>query len=578
MGWFVLFPDEYEQLGRHLAGGAGFISNFVLWKETGYFDNSADTKPLLHLWSLGIEEQFYIIWPLMLWAAWKGKFNFFIITLLFASVSFLLNLVFIHNHAEATFYLPQTRFWELLCGSLLAWLVLYKPQISQHFAQEYEPKLKHHLCSLLGFSLIMIAVFCFSKQTIFPGGWALIPVLGAALTILAGPKTWLNQAVLCNPLVIWFGLISFPLYLWHWPLLSFMRIMEGDIPSRTSRIIVILLSILFAWLTYQLIEKPIRWGNKRSKVKLVLLLVVMTGIGCSGLYIKHKKGLTSRFKNNSELLALRTTPVKTHAAYVSCSVLLPQFKDFKFDGACIISKNKMPDTLFLGDSHTLHYINAVSTQFKNNSVLIISQTSCLPFSNNSFLKEDCKRKYDAVLSFLETNSSIKTVYVSGYWAYLMTGGFSKIGTNWRNAKPVNNEVPSFLVNGKEFFARVLKTKKELVFLKDIPDLDFNINYCYVSRPLKLPFTSPTKNCTLDFASYKKRTYQYDQVINQLLADFPEIKVYNPRGLFCTDKQCNIKGDKLPYYANGDHLNHHGATMVIKDLLQKMSRQQLAHAP
>ena len=186
--------------------------------------------------------------------------------------------------------------------------------------------------------------------------------------------------------------------------------------------------------------------------------------------------------------------------------------------------------------------------------------------------------YEAVLSFLETNTSIKTVYVSGYWAYLMTGGFSKTGTNWRNAKPVNNEVPSFLANGKEFFTRVLKTKKELVFLKDIPDLDFNINYCYVSRPFKLPFTSPTKNCTLDFASYKKRTYQYDQVVNQLLADFPEIKVYNPRGLFCTDKQCRIKDDKLPYYVNGDHLNNHGATMVIKDLLQQMSRQQLAHAP
>ena len=125
-GWFALLADEYKQLGKHIAAGAGFISNFILWNESGYFDNSADAKPLLHLWSLGIEEQFYIVWPLLLWFVWKRKFNLLTITIVLAVASFILNLKGVKQDMVATFYSPQPRFWELLCGSLLAWFTLYK--------------------------------------------------------------------------------------------------------------------------------------------------------------------------------------------------------------------------------------------------------------------------------------------------------------------------------------------------------------------------------------------------------------------------------------------------------------------
>lgn len=125
-GWFVLLSDEYTQLGKHIAAGAGFVSNFALWSESGYFDNSTDTKPLLHLWSLGIEEQFYIIWPPLLYVAWKRKFNLLTLVILVAFISFLLNLKGVKHDSTATFYAPQTRFWELLCGNILAWFYLYK--------------------------------------------------------------------------------------------------------------------------------------------------------------------------------------------------------------------------------------------------------------------------------------------------------------------------------------------------------------------------------------------------------------------------------------------------------------------
>ena len=117
-GWFVLLSDEYKQLGRHIAAGSGFVSNMVLWSEAGYFDNSADTKPLLHLWSLGIEEQFYLAWPMLLWLAWKSRINLLGVTVVILLASFYLNVAEVKKDVIGAFYSPITRFWELLVGSL----------------------------------------------------------------------------------------------------------------------------------------------------------------------------------------------------------------------------------------------------------------------------------------------------------------------------------------------------------------------------------------------------------------------------------------------------------------------------
>ena len=125
-GWMALLADEYSHLSKHISAGAGFVSNFVLWKEAGYFDNSADTKPLLHLWSLGIEEQFYLAWPLIIWAMWKGKFNIFAVVFIVAIISFYLNIRGIYKDSISTFYSPLTRFWELASGGLLAWIIFCK--------------------------------------------------------------------------------------------------------------------------------------------------------------------------------------------------------------------------------------------------------------------------------------------------------------------------------------------------------------------------------------------------------------------------------------------------------------------
>jgi len=264
-GWYVLLPDEFQQLAKHEAAGSGFISNFILWFESGYFDNSANTKPLLHLWSLAIEEQFYIMWPLLLGLVWKHKWNFLTLTVSIAIISFVLNIYTINNNPIAAFYSPLSRFWELMIGGILAYLTLHKPQ---HLPQ------RPNWQSAIGLILIATGLLLINKERAFPGYWALIPGAGSFLIISAGSGAWLNRNILGNRLLVWVGLISYPLYLWHWPLLVFSKIVAGRNLHMLERAAIIAVSIGIAYLTYRLVENPIRKKTTSNKPTAVLLVVV----------------------------------------------------------------------------------------------------------------------------------------------------------------------------------------------------------------------------------------------------------------------------------------------------------------
>lgn len=364
-GWVTLMSDEYKQLGKHIAAGTGFISNIVLWAESGYFDKSAEMKPLLHLWSLGVEEQFYIVWPVLLWIACKRKFNLLTITVLVAGVSFYLNIQGIKNDASATFYSPQTRFWELLCGSLLAWVTLYKKSAfatvrtkidcwlaSALYAnkQETDGKTLANVLSFVGLSLLAYGFLMINKELSFPGKWAMIPVFGAILIILGGSKSWVNRIVLSNRIVVWFGLISYPLYLWHWPLLSFARIVENEVPSRNIRIAAVLLSFILAWLTYVLVERPVRLG-KKSRVKAIVFVVTMAIVGSVGYITYTRDGLKFRYINEINKGVSQANNYDQNKGYRFDECFLNGNSN-KFSDHCSSSgyKNK-PLVMIWGDSH-----------------------------------------------------------------------------------------------------------------------------------------------------------------------------------------------------------------------------------
>lgn len=297
-GWFLLFADDYRDLGKHIAAGAGFAANFVLWQEASYFDTAAELKPLLHLWSLGIEEQFYLVWPMMLVIASRWRRGPLALTLVLGAASFLVAIWTVRLDRTAAFYVPWTRFWELLAGSVLA-CVQADARLSTIAPRLTSSATIANGMSAAGLLMIAAGVVLIDASRVFPGLWVLLPVAGTFLLIAAGTHAWCNRVVLSCRVMVWVGLISYPLYLWHWPLLAFARILSGGAPSAGARVSLIAVSVLLAWLTYRLIESPIRFGSRR-RVAVPALSGAMAVMFAIGLATNTSAGFVERPVNRSD--------------------------------------------------------------------------------------------------------------------------------------------------------------------------------------------------------------------------------------------------------------------------------------
>jgi len=559
LGWFVLLPDEYRQLGQHISGGTGFISNFLLWKETGYFDNLAETKPLLHLWSLAIEEQFYVIWPLLLTLVWMRNWGFLTITAAIAALSFATNIYLVGKNPSSAFYLPITRFWELMIGCGLAYLSLHRP----HPLHRYR-----NIQSTFGFALLAIGLLLLDKTRPFPGWWAALPTLGALFIISAGQNAWLNRHILSNKLMVWFGLISYPLYLWHWPILSFIRIIEGQLPLHdwAIRICAVLASILLAWLTYQFMEKPIR-NNDYSKAKTPILIGLMILVGIAGYATFRSDGLEFRVKKLVEIPQIKNAPEDLVSENESCEKLFPQFKTFS---GCSISHPEAPTIAVIGDSHSRQYYQSLKKALPKKSLINIVSFSCLPFSSKTHQSiDECERKFHATIDFLKGQLSIKTVYLVGYWNYLAAGGFGVVEVGWRQPKPLTTEERlSFQKNGEYFISSLISSGKNVIFIRDIPDLTFSIQSCFYEMPLRFHSikTKINNHCAMDKLAYERRTRDYDAAINNLLSKFPNIRNFDPKPIFCDKKLCWGIRERRVLYIDGDHPSAFATDVIIKNLL------------
>jgi peptidoglycan/LPS O-acetylase OafA/YrhL len=283
-GFVSLTPSELAQLGKHVFFGAGFLSNIVLWSESGYFDSAASLKPLLHLWSLGIEEQFYIIWPALLWMVFRMKAKVGRLLAVLFLASFAINVVLSITNISDDFYLPVSRFWELLAGAALAWQrqIVLKPNVRSWI-------------SVAGLAALLTSVALFTPEMRFPGWLALLPVAGAVTVMLAGPEATVNRIVFSNRAVVFVGLISYPLYIWHWPLISYAYVIRlGKEPTPLMATALVAASFLLAWATYRFIEYPVRFGAHRHRSTLIVAVCV-AALGASGLAVWTRSGFPERF-------------------------------------------------------------------------------------------------------------------------------------------------------------------------------------------------------------------------------------------------------------------------------------------
>jgi len=258
LGWLKLLPDEYTSLTEHIAAGSAYVSNVLLYKESGYFDTAAEFKPLLHLWSLGVEEQFYIVWPLVLVLTWRRPAFQLPAMLALTCLSFIFGLVAVGSHPAAAFYLPQARLWELGSGGVLAYArLLPAGRIGTLLQRDWDMRARN-AAAATGLGLLCVSTVLITPTHAFPGPWALLPVSGALLLIAAGPGAWINRHLLASSLMVFVGLISYPLYLWHWPLLSIAHIIYPDGAAAGVVAGALAAAFLLAILTYHFIELPLR--------------------------------------------------------------------------------------------------------------------------------------------------------------------------------------------------------------------------------------------------------------------------------------------------------------------------------
>jgi peptidoglycan/LPS O-acetylase OafA/YrhL len=562
-GWFVLLADEYQQLGKHIVAGSGFLSNVVLWTEAGYFDNSSETKPLLHLWSLGIEEQFYIAFPLLLWAIWKAGVNVVAVIASLAAVSLYLNIDKTATDAATAFYAPHTRFWELLCGTMLALVALHTP------AKDPVEKRQRALAnagSLLGVVLLAYGFVNITGELRFPGAWAAIPVVGTALIIAGGPSAWLNRAVLSHPLAFTVGLFSYPLYLWHWPLLSFARIVEGDVPRATVRVTAIVVSVVLSVATYKLIEGPMR-RQAPGASRVALLATAMAIVGCVGYYAFSTDGLEFR------------SVVKRHGLFMAglgwgywdSSECIARFGM----SPCQYSSESLK-VMILGDSHGNQLYPGLVKHVKREHGIIAAGT-CPPVQGVTVYVDKNQAAHPCAtidylsrnLRILDSNPGIATVVLASFWRPVLDGRIlGARGRDYFGGIRVAPTVPQErdLAQDELVYRGLARTIRELtrrgkqvIFVRDAPDMELDVRDICLDRMSF--FSEAASDCQLPRSTFDERRDKESVLVSKLTAEFPSLKLVDPFLVFCSADYCSLTRHGRPLYRDEHHLSEYGSEVL-----------------
>jgi peptidoglycan/LPS O-acetylase OafA/YrhL len=405
-GWLSLLPDEFRALGKYVFAGAGFWTNFTLWRESGYFDVSSLYKPLLHLWSLAIEEQFYLLWPFIaVWACMLGK-RVLAAALLIIAISLTIDLVEIKTNPVATFYLPLSRAWELLAGACLARIPMLQLAPRSSAVRE--------IASAVGLALIIIPIATFAPDAEFPGWRALLPVAGSLLVIAAGSAAWTNRILLAHPAPVAVGLISYPLYLWHWPALSFPEIL--GLASPFIKPAALASSFALAWLTYRFVELPVRRSSDATSIWLIGLMISVGAVG-----LLAKRSVINAKSASPQIEKIVSARSDWQSPPDSSTPVSFEGQTFWRDGA------SPKIALIIGDSDAEQYFARTHELIRNGradlSTIYAFKGACLPLPGITNREvANCDNLISAAFNFAR-KPEVETVVVTAQWLYLESGRY-----------------------------------------------------------------------------------------------------------------------------------------------------------
>ena len=373
VGWLFLFPRDLVRLGRQTAAAAAFVANLHFWKQSGYFAPNASEIPLLHLWSLGVEEQFYIVWPPLLMLLWRRRSLIGLAMAAIAIASFALNVAYA-QHGSFSFYFPAARAWEFMLGAALAW----RPDCGRR--SDETARRWREIGGLLGLALVLSAALLLREDAPYPSWRALAPTVGAALTIWSGRDSWIGRKILSSPIAVGLGLISYPLYLWHWPILWLVRIFY---PAAGPAIIgtACCVSVVAAWLTYVFVERPVRRRFRLAPGRVAAGLIVVMAAALAVAAIFTSDGFPGRWSDPA-VRALLTYKFDETPYRVRKCHLAPEQGPLEFASECFGDDKSAakPRAVLWGDSAATAIYPGLRAQ-NDGSLNIIELTSseCPPF-------------------------------------------------------------------------------------------------------------------------------------------------------------------------------------------------------
>lgn len=470
-GFVILLPDELALLGRDALGGAGFVSNLLLWHEAGYFDRSAIYKPLLHLWSLGVEEQFYIVWPLVLFLLYRRRRGSPAALVSAGLLSFVFSIAIARNAPTDDFYNPLTRLWELDAGAILAFVSLRRDGEAAWRNQRVMRCRLADIISVAGLALVVLASFAIDRYMAFPGWLAPLPVAGALAIIAAGQEAFINRTILARRFAVFVGLISYPLYLWHWPLLSYAYILSHGRPLKPLLVLgLILIAGVLAWATWRFVERPFRFGMVPSR-SAIALASLMGVAGVSGLTVWKAGGFPGRFP------PLPSVSVANINAAIGDGIFKPtRGMHVRKDGGIVIARigSGAGSVLFTGDSAIFQYGPRVQALLDrgtlDKTVYFVTGPSCppVPGIERVGIFAFCNRLATVAVQVIEKHH-VGTIVIGASWAGY--GGDMHVIRNGQTLRLGTREGERAFYANLEDEARKLTSSGHHVYLVLLPVSD-----------------------------------------------------------------------------------------------------------